>query len=145
MRSAGKGRFVWLFVVLALATAGTGCGAAAGPYIPSADEVPSASFNSCLIPPGQPTWANILLTGGRGPFHVIWSINGKVDSGDPQRTLHVPGKGTRFELRVTLSGVGQTFRMQVFNASGSLVSYSFTNTGPDVPCTRQGLEPSKSG
>ena len=131
---------VTVLAMVAVAAAVAGCGSAAGSAVPSAD-VPAASFNGCLIPAGRPTWANILLTGGKGPFRAVWSIDGKVDSRDPQRTVQVPGKGTRVELRVTLPRVGQTFQIQVFNAAGPLVTYSFTNTEPGAPCKPDGEPP----
>jgi hypothetical protein len=106
-------------------------------------QMPSVTFNGCVIPAGRPTWANILLTGGKGPFRAIWSIDGNVESGDRQRTIAVPGKGTRLELLVMLRGVGQTFRIQVFDARGAAGTYSFTNTAPgEVPCNADG-EPAR--
>lgn len=101
--------------------------------------VPAVTFNGCVIPAGRPTWANVLLTGGRRPFRAIWSVDGKVDSSDPQRTIAVPGKGTRIEILVTLRGVGQTIRIQVFDARGAVGTYSFTNAvAGDFPCNPDG-------
>lgn len=100
--------------------------------------LPTVTFNRCVIPAGRPTWANIVLTGGTGPFRAIWSIDGTVDSSDPQRSIAVAGKRTRVELLVTLHRIGQTFRIEVFDARGAAGTYSFTNTPRGKLCKRDG-------
>ena len=82
-----------------------------------------------------------VLTGGKGPFRAIWSIDGHVDSTDSQRTISVPRNSTRVELLVTLTGIGQTFRVQVFNARGDVGTYSFTNSAGNVACNPTGESP----
>ena len=133
----------------------TGCGSSTGvgaPSVPNLSvvraagrDLPTVTFNGCLIPARQPTWANIVLTGARGPFRgpfrAIWSIDGKVDTHDPQRTISLPAKGTRLELLVRLRRAGQTFRIEVFNARGLVGRYSFTNTGRGPRCNRDGKPP----
>ena len=143
-------RLVSMAAALVLCAAVAGCGAATGGGVPPADpqllrhmiatrHVPAVTFNGCVIPAGRPTWANILLTGAKGPFRATWSVDGKVDSSDPQRTIAVPGKGTRVEILLTLRGVGQTIRIQVFDARGAVGTYSFTNAvAGDVPCNPDG-------
>lgn len=107
-----KTRFGTLLVAITLSSAMSSCGSslgsAAAPRAPS--ELPSVTFNGCVIPAGQQTWANILLTGGNGPFRAVWSIDGKVDSIDPQRTIPLPWNGTRLELLVTLNVLGRESR-----------------------------------
>lgn len=122
-----------------LAACGTGSG---GPV--KLSDVPSTAFNSCEIPPGQPTWANVTLTGGKGPFRGVWAIDGKVDSTDPQRSVRVPG-GTMLEILVTLSEIGQTFQVKEFNERGLVSTDSWTNTsmngatcGPDGKARKKG-------
>jgi hypothetical protein len=144
-------RVVGVASVLLIGVALAGCGSSGGRVTPpslsvirdAARDLPRVTFNGCRIPVDQPTWANILLTRGRGrfrgPYHAAWAIDGKADTSDPQRTVTIPGRGTRLELRVTLRSVGQTFHIEVFNAHGSVGSYSFTNTDPaDQPCNRDG-------
>jgi hypothetical protein len=136
-----KIRLVGLTTTVAACFLSVGCGSPTKIGVPPVVG-PTVTFNPCLIPAGQPTWANILLTGAKGPFRAIWSIDGKVDSSDPQRTVAAPGKGTRLELLVTLTGVGQTFRIQAFNALGSLGTFSFTNTANGDPrCNAAGEPP----
>lgn len=103
-----------------------GCATGSGGRV-QLSEVPSTAFNSCEIPPGQPTWANVTLTGREGPFRGVWAIDGKVDSTDPQRAVPVP-RGTRLEILVTLTRIGQTFRVQEFNRHGLVSTDSWTNT-----------------
>lgn len=153
-REVSKSQLVTAVAVVALCTAVAGCGSGSASEVPrggfpSAGELarggaplPRVTFNGCVVPAGQPTWANILVTGGKGPFRAVWSIDGKVDSTDPQRTIAVPGKGTRLELFVTLSRVGQTFQIQVFDALGSAGVYSFANAAPgDIRCDYNGQSP----
>lgn len=85
----------------------------------------------CDIPAGQPTWANITLSGGEPPFRAEWAINGKVDSSDPQRATPVPG-GTELAIRVTLAGVGQVFRVREFNRHGLVSTDTWTNDSAGV-------------
>jgi hypothetical protein len=140
-------------VVLAAASFSVaGCGSSSAGGNPSAPnlsvvraarDVPRVTFNGCLIPAGQPTWANILLTGAKGnfrdPFRAVWSVDGKVDTSDPQRTIAAPGKGTRLELLVRLGRAGARFQIEVFNARGFVGGYSFTNTAASgVWCKRDG-------
>jgi hypothetical protein len=133
-----RSRLVGLAASVAVCVVAAGCGSTTRSGLPSGG-APSVTFNGCVIPAGRPTWANILLTGAKGPFRAVWSIDGKVDSNDPQRTVAVPGKGTRLELLVRLTGVGQTFRIEAFNALGSVGSFSFTNTAPGgVRCNAAG-------
>lgn len=105
---------------------------------PKVKGMPSVTFNGCVIPAGQPTWANLLLTDLRAPIRAVWSIDGMVDSRDPQRTVLAPGKGTRLELLVKLHSIGQTFRIQVIDARGPAGSYTFTNTGRSPVCNANG-------
>jgi hypothetical protein len=135
-----------------------GCGSGAGGEARSVPDLsliralsrgqPIVTFNGCLIAAGQPTWANILLTRAkgryRGPYRAVWSIDGKVDTSDPQREIAAPGEGTRLELLVRLHRAGQTFRIQVFNAYGFVGRFSFTNTAQGgLRCDRDGRpEPS---
>lgn len=109
----------------------------------AARDLPTVTFNACLIPAGQATWANILLTGARGrfrgPFRAVWSIDGRVDAHDRQRTIAAAGNGTRVELLVRLRHAGQRFHIEVSNAHGLVGGYSFTNTATAGPrCNRQG-------
>ena len=130
--------------VVGCGSSGTGTASAPGLSVvkAAARGLPRVTFNGCLIPPRQPTWANIVLSGAEGrfagPFRAVWSIDGKVDRSDPQRTVPVAGKGTRLELLVRLRRTGQTFSVRVFNARGAVGGYSFTNTAPGPMCNRQG-------
>lgn len=129
-------------LLLAACLPAAGCGSSASSEVASVPDLsviralsrdqPIVTFNGCLIPADHPTWANILLTRAkgryRGPYRAVWSIDGKVDTHDPQRTIAAPGEGTRLELLVRLHRIGQTFRVQVFNAHGFVGTFSFTNT-----------------
>jgi hypothetical protein len=144
--------------IVAVMLSGTlvGCGTSSGNGTPpslavvraAGRDLPSVTFNSCVIPPGQATWANILLTGGKGafkaPYRAVWSLDGTVDSRDPQREIAAPGNGARLGLRVTLGHIGQTFLIQVSNAHGSVGSFSFTNTAANEPqCNKDGRPPAQ--
>jgi hypothetical protein len=94
-------------------------------------DIPKATFMHCVIPAGQRTWANITLTGGEPPFRAEWVIDGKVDSTDPQRRTPVPG-GTELAIRVTLTGVGQVFRVREFNRHGLVETDTWTNDSAGV-------------
>lgn len=114
-------------VVAATVLALVGCGSVSpGPV--TLKDVPSTAFMRCDIPPGQPTWANVTLTGGEPPFRGLWIIDGKVDSTDPHRAVPVPD-GTRLEVLVTLTGHEQTFRVREFNRHGLVGTDTWTN-GP---------------
>jgi hypothetical protein len=143
MGASARPPLLTLAALIAISASSAGCGSASRPVVGvNFSDIPSVTFNPCLIPAGQPTWANILLAGGKGRFRAIWSIGGQVDSTDPQRTIPVAGKGTRLEILVTLNSVGQTFRVQVFNARTSVGTYSFTNSAPgSVPCNPAGESP----
>lgn len=84
----------------------------------TAPDIPTATFNICRIPPGQPTWANVILNGGQPPFRGVWSIDGEVDTTDPQRSVTVSGGATKLEISVTLNGNDQEFQVHEYNQHG---------------------------
>jgi hypothetical protein len=94
----------------------------------------------CEIPAGQPTWANVTLTGGEPPFRGVWIIDGRLDSTDPQRTLAAQ-RGTKLELLVTLAGHGQTFRVREFNRHGLVGTVTWTNASAGYPLCGPDGEP----
>jgi hypothetical protein len=128
---------------IALTAGLTGCGpnrdsAALG--VVTARDIPTATFNECHIPAGQPTWANVILTGGESPFRGVWSIDGKVDTTDPQRSVVLPGGETKLEILVTLAGNDDEFQLQAYNRHGPVGTSTWTNgqAAGDAICNSDG-------
>lgn len=105
----------------------TACHARSAPVGVSPADIPTSSFSECRIPDGQPTWAHVILHGGKPPFRGVWIIDGKVDTTDPQRRVMLPGGGTKLEILVTLHGRDDEIELQEYNAHGSVGTERWNN------------------
>lgn len=124
-RLGSYGQLALLGVAVVIVTA---CNAGtAGSGISPAD-VPTSSFSACQVPDGQPTWVHVILHGGKPPFHGVWTIDGKIDTTDPQRRMILPGGDTKLEILVTLHGKDDEFELQEYNNHG-LVGMETWNNG----------------
>ena len=90
-------------------------------------DVPTSSFSVCRVPDGQPTWVHVILHGGKPPFHGVWTIDGKIDTADPQRHVILPGGGTKLEILVTLHGTDDAFELQAYNNQGLVATDRWIN------------------
>lgn len=111
-RSGSPGQLALLALTAVVVTACDTRTATVG--IPPAD-VPTSSFSVCRVPAGQPTWVHVILHGGKPPFRGVWTIDGKIDTTDPQRHVILPGGATKLEILVTLHGTDDKFELQACN------------------------------
>ena len=64
---------------------------------------------------------------GKPPFRGVWTIDGKVDTTDPQRHVSLPGGATKLEILVTLHGSDDEFELQAYNNQGLVVTNRWVN------------------
>lgn len=74
------------------------------------------------------TTGRVILRGGKPPFRGVWTVDGRLDTSDPQRRVVLPGGDTELEILVTLHGMDDEFELQEYNDQG-LVSTDRWNNG----------------